>query len=101
MFSNPSVILPPTVTTAVALQLLGFVFLGRDVMAEMVRDQLHEHLTYQAGLARAGDAGHSRKYPDGKGDAQLVQVIARHAGQAQPAPGARGARRFVACRAKR
>ncbi len=54
-------------------------------MAELLCYQLHQSLTHQARLARAGDAGHRGEHPQRKGDIQVVQVVPSDTAQAQPA----------------
>ena len=78
---------------------LAFLVVRRDVVAEVLGDQLDQHLADQARLARAGHAGDGREHAERERDVEVVQVVAGDAGEPQPAlRRARRARRTARAR---
>ena len=69
-----------------AFERVEFLVVLGDVMAEMRRPtQFHQHLAHQARLAGARNAGDGREHAERKLHIDVVQVVARDIGQAQPA----------------
>ena len=78
-------IFPPTVIGASrckASRLFDFLF---ERMSKLLGDQFDQHLAHKARFARAGDAGDGSEHAQRKLRVELVQVVARHAAQSQPA----------------
>src|ERR1700677_3633500 len=67
-----------------SFQLFSSFLLNGEGMAELLCHQLDQRLTDQTRLARTGNSGDRGKDPQGKGDIEMIQVIARDPLQPQP-----------------